>query len=89
MNTECSDFVWQHLSLRKHVVGRRLVNRLASAAARRMSQFSSEQDIASSVYAESKNDECKMGLIATLILSALISEIVRLVIQWVKERAAT
>lgn len=97
---EVQESVWQELpSVRRHLVGRRLVDRIVSRAVRGwpvpvLEQCDAgEADIVGTHMARSLEravrQEVGMGIILTLVLSAVISEIVKALIRrWMENRQA-
>lgn len=85
-------YVWQQLSPRRYAAGRQLVARLTRRVVRKwphlvMSQTRPESygivtdEIARSIE-RSERQNYGMGIILTLVLSALLSEIVKAVLRW-------
>lgn len=85
-------YVWGSLGMRKHVAGRALVSRLTRRCVRRWpgqtmlqanagNQQRIIREIARSVE-RSERQNYGMGVILTLILSALLSEIVKALLAW-------
>ena len=73
--------------MRKHAVGRRLVARYASLSADRMACGATPEDTVKAANARLRENEATMGIIATILLGALINQIVALVAEWIKRRA--
>jgi hypothetical protein len=87
-----TDDVWRQLSPRKHVAGRRIVGLVVRRCVRQwptgvlarcqpQEVEIVERHWVRSLYREMRQ-EVTCGVILTFLLSALISEIVRLLIQW-------
>jgi hypothetical protein len=89
---ELDDYVWSQLSVRKHAAGRRVVSRIVADAVRDFPGYSmarcdrGEAEVLGKVWARSfarrRHNEYGTGIILTLVLSALISEIVKTLIRW-------
>jgi hypothetical protein len=88
---ELNAYVWSHLSVRKHAAGRRVVSRIVADAVRDWPSAAlarsdrGEIQAFGSIYAKSlarRRQQYGMGIILTLVLSALISEIVKILIRW-------
>lgn len=78
------DEVWRQLSARKWLVGRRACQRLTRRTLRAWDRDVPRlMRIEDQVWREAK-DDMQLGIIATWLLSALVSEIVRLVWEWFK-----
>ena len=84
--------VWSSLSARKHLAGKPLVSRLVRRVVRKWPTVAISQarpdsygvmleQVAASIE-RSERQNVKMGIILTLVLSALISEIVKILIRW-------
>ena len=74
--------VWQRLSARKHFVGRRICDRLTRRTIRAWDHDVPRLTrIEDQVFSEARQ-EMGLGIIAAWLLSALLSEIVRLVWEW-------
>jgi hypothetical protein len=82
--------VWSQLSVRKHAAGRRVVSRIVADAVRDWPSAAmarsdhGEVQAFGSIYAKSlaRRGNYGMGIILTLVLSALISEVVKILIRW-------
>jgi hypothetical protein len=90
-------YVWSQLSPRRYAAGRQLVARLTRRVVRKfphavMSQAKPEsyatvtEELVSSIE-RSERQNYGMGIILTLVLSALLSEIVKAVLRWWLESA--
>jgi hypothetical protein len=83
-------YVWSQLSVRKHAAGRRVVSRIVADAVRDWPSAAmarsdhGEVQAFGSIYAKSlaRRGNYGMGIILTLVLSALISEVVKILIRW-------
>ena len=80
---DLEDHVWRQLSVRKHLVGRRLVDRLTRRAIRSWNReaVADWSGVASDVSTEAKAD-VQMGIIAAWLLSAIVNEIVHALWTW-------
>lgn len=74
-------YVWQRLSARRWAVGRAAVDRVTRRVLRRWEREPNLKVIASSVEEQTRQD-AQLGVIASWVLAALISEIVRAVWEW-------
>jgi hypothetical protein len=88
---ELDAYVWSQLSVRKHAAGRRVVSRIVADAVRDWPSAAMERSdrgevqAFGSIYAKSlarRQQQYGMGIILTLVLSALISEVVKTLIRW-------
>jgi hypothetical protein len=87
---ELDAYVWSQLSVRKHAAGRRVVSRIVADAVRDWPSAAmarsdhGEVQAFGSIYAKSlaRRGNYGMGIILTLVLSALISEVVKTLIRW-------
>jgi len=87
---ELDDYVWSQLSVRKHAAGRRIVSRIVADAVRDWPSAAmarsdhGEVQAFGSIYAKSlaRRGNYGMGIILTLVLSALVSEVVKVLIRW-------
>lgn len=87
---ELDAYVWSQLSVRKHAAGRRVVGRIVADAVRDWPSAAmarsdhGEVQAFGSIYAKSlaRRGNYGMGIILTLVLSALISEVVKTLIRW-------
>jgi len=88
---ELDAYVWSQLSVRKHAAGRRVVSRIVADAVRDWPSAAmarsdhGEVQAFGSIYAKSlarRQQQYGMGIILTLVLSALISEVVKTLIRW-------
>lgn len=87
-----TDEVWNGLPLKRHLAGRRVVGRIVAAAVRTwpvavMEQCDDHQmDVVGKFHARAVERavrrEYGMGILLTLILSALVQEVVKLLIEW-------
>lgn len=86
---DVEQFVWQRLSGRKWLVGRRVCDRLTRRAIRQWDQDVPRLNrIAAQVEAEARED-IQMGVIAAWLLSALIQELVHQLWVWFNQSHAT
>ena len=84
--------VWQRLSLQKHVAGRRIVDRITRRAVRQwpvpvLAQCDAAQaNVVGTYYTRTitrqARQEYGMGIILSLILGALVQEIIKLLVAW-------
>jgi hypothetical protein len=84
--------VWQRLSLQKHAAGRRMVDRITRRAVRQwpvpvLQQCDAAQaDVVGTYFTRTitrqTRQEYGMGIILSLILGALVQEIIKLLIAW-------
>jgi len=84
--------VWDQLSVQKHVAGRRFVDRLTKRAVRQwpvpvLQQCDAAQaDVVGTYFTRTitrqTRQEYGMGIILSLILGALVQEIIKLLIAW-------
>ena len=87
---ELDAYVWSQLSVRKHAAGRRVVSRIVADAVRDWPSAAMERSdrgevqAFGSIYAKSlaRRGNYGMGIILTLVLSALVSEVVKALIRW-------
>jgi hypothetical protein len=87
---ELDAYVWSQLSVRKHAAGRRVVSRIVADAVRDWPSAAmarsdrGEVQAFGSIYAKSlaRRGNYGMGIILTLVLSALVSEVVKTLIRW-------
>jgi hypothetical protein len=87
---ELDAYVWSQLSVRKHAAGRRVVCRIVADAVRDWPSAAmarsdhGEVQAFGSIYAKSlaRRGNYGMGISLTLVLSALISEVVKTLIRW-------
>ena len=90
--SELDNYIWHSLPATKYIAGRRVVRRIARRAAERfpteiMESISMQgrarmlEQMASNVEREERQ-QYGMGIILTLVLSALISEIVKALWAW-------
>ena len=90
-------YVWSQLSLRRYAAGRALVARLTRRVVRKWPHAVMAENRPESYAAvtegivrsieRSERQQYGMGIILTLVLSALISEIVKAVLRWWLESA--
>ena len=85
---QINDYVWSKLSFRKHLAGRIITNRIVARAVRRASgtQLARERGVVRGVTKETLREEAGMGFILGIVLSVLITEVVKLLVAWIKER---
>jgi hypothetical protein len=84
--------VWDQLSVQKHVAGRRFVDRLTKRAVRQwpvpvLQQCDAAQaDVVGTYFTRTitrqSRQEFGMGIILSLILGALVQEIIKLLVAW-------
>jgi len=89
---QLTDHVWNRLTLQKHVAGRRLVDRITRRAIRQwpvavLAQCDDAQaQVVGTYYTRTitrqARQEYGIGIILSLVLGALVQEIVKLLIQW-------
>jgi len=87
---ELDAYVWSQLSVRKHAAGRRVVSRIVADAVRDWPSAAMERSdrgevqAFGNIYAKSlaRRGNYGMGIILTLVLSALVSEVVKALIRW-------
>lgn len=72
------DHVWRQLSVRKHLVGRRLVDRLTRRAIRSWRR----DGISASDVSDEARADVQMGIIASWLLAAIVNEIVHALWAW-------
>lgn len=93
MNLEqLQQHVWANLSVQKHVAGRRLIDRITKRAVRQwpvpvlMQCDAAQANVVATYYtrtiARQARQEFGMGIILTLVLGALVQEIIKLLVQW-------
>jgi hypothetical protein len=93
------DQVWADLPAWKHVCGRSRVDRIVGRVVKRWpvgemldgthdEQFAAVSQLASGVEAEERQ-EYRMGVILSILLSALISEIVKAIWRWWSQSASS
>lgn len=95
---DLSEEVWQQLSARKHLAGRVVVRRIVGRVVRKwphaIFQHSSQegQEIVMRELSRSvdrmERHNVQMGVLLTLILSALVSEIVKAIFAWWRKSAS-
>jgi len=85
---QINEHVWSKLSFRKHLAGRIIINRIVARAVRRASGTQSirERGVVLDVTKETRQDEVGMGFILGIFLSILITEVVKILVAWIKER---
>lgn len=92
---ELDAYVWSQLSVRKHAAGRRVVSRIVADAVRDWPSAAmarsdhGEVQAFGSIYAKSlaRRGNYGMGIILTLVLGALVQEVVKILIRWWLERS--
>ena len=95
---ELQEHIWSQLSLRKRLAGRAACDRILRRAVRvlptgMMSQSNpTEQNrlmrqTQSDIVRHERHNNVTMGILLTIILSALVSEIVKLLIAWWRARS--
>jgi len=96
--SELQEHVWSKLSLRKRLAGRAACDRILRRAVRvlpigMMSRSNNpEQDhlmqhVAADIVRHEEHNRVTMGIFLTIILSALVSEIVKLLLAWWRARS--
>lgn len=83
---ECFDHVWGNLQQRKHLLGRRVVARMVDIALDRARHGSATADACAAVLSDARERQFTMGIILTVVLGALVNQIVTLVFEWLKKR---
>jgi hypothetical protein len=95
---ELQEHIWSQLSLRKRLAGRAACDRILRRAVRvlpsgMMSQSNpTEQNrlmkqTAADIVRHERHNNVTMGILLTIILSALVSEIVKLLLAWWRSRS--
>ncbi len=95
---ELQEHIWSQLSLRKRLAGRAACDRILRRAVRvlptgMMSRSNNpEQDhlmqhVAADIVRNEQHNSVTMGIFLTIILSALVSEIVKLLMAWWRARS--
>lgn len=86
--SDVEEYVWRQLSPRRYVVGRAICNRLTRKAIRAWDRDVPRLNaISSRVEGEARND-IEMGLLATLVLAAIVGEIVHALWEWFRKSHA-
>lgn len=96
--SELQEHIWSQLSLRKRLAGRAACDRILRRAVRvlptgMMSQSNpTEQNrlmkqTAADIVRHERHNNVTMGIFLTIILSALVSEVVKLLIAWWRSRS--
>ena len=96
--SELQEHIWSQLSLRKRLAGRAACDRILRRAVRvlptgMMSQSNpTEQNrlmrqTQSDIVRHERHNSVTMGILLTIILSALVSEILKLLIAWWRSRS--
>lgn len=85
--TALEQHVWDKLSPRKFAAGRVRVSRITKRVIRRWNYTPDAESIASNVDLDERHDT-KMGILLSFVLSALVSEIVRLIVAWWRDSHA-
>ena len=95
---ELQEHVWSRLSLRKRLAGRsncdRILRRLVRSlplgmvgASNQVEQDRLAKHTAAAVVRQEKHNNVTMGIILTIILSALVSEMVKVLLAWWRSRS--
>lgn len=79
------DFVWEHLGVAKHGIGRRKIRAMSWMAGELHAKGMPPQNISTQMC---NSQRYGMGIISMLILSAIANQIVRLVIEWFRRKQA-
>lgn len=89
---ELQDHIWQDIGVRKHVAGRRIVDRIVRDAVVDFPGYAmarcdrGETEVLGRLWSKSfarrHQQEYGMGIILTIVLSAIISEVVKALIRW-------
>jgi hypothetical protein len=89
---ELSDYVWRRMSVRKYAIGRRRVAELTARAVRQwpvgvLRQCTPEECQIVGQYLQKSLErnakaEYGMGVILTIVLGALLSELVKILLRW-------
>ena len=96
--SELQEHIWSQLSLRKRLAGRAACDRILRRAVRvlptgMMSQSNpTEQNrlmrqTQADIVRHERHNNVTMGILLTIILSALVSEVVKLLISWWRSRS--
>ena len=82
---QLEDHVWREMGGTKHAVGRWRINRLTRRAVKRWPETDEVTLPAIELIQADEHREVQMGIILTLILGAIIQEIVRILAAWYRE----
>jgi hypothetical protein len=82
---QLEDHVWREMGGQKHAVGRWRINRLTRRCVKRWPESDEVALPAVELIEGDEHREVGMGIILTLILGAVIQEIVRILAAWYKE----
>jgi len=80
--TALEDHVWSSLSVRKHVLGRRVCNRLTRRAIRAWPRDVVRPPVVEDQLRWEATREMQLGVIASWLLAAVITEIVKALLAW-------
>lgn len=96
--TDLEEYVWSNMTAMRFLAGRRLVARLTRRCAKRLpcgvmaeANADGQQQVMSDICRDVERIEranYQMGVILTLILSALLTEIVKAIFQWWRASAS-
>jgi hypothetical protein len=83
---DLEDHVWREMAdVKKHAVGRWRINRLTRRCVKRWPEGDDAKVPTIELIEADEHREVQMGIILTLILGAIIQEIVRILAAWYRE----
>ena len=82
---QLEDHVWREMGGQKHAVGRWRINRLTRRCVKRWPETEDVTLPTIELIEADEHREVQMGIILTLILGAVIQEIVRILAAWYRE----
>jgi hypothetical protein len=82
---QLEDHVWREMGSTKHAVGRWRINRLTRRCVKRWPEGDEVTLPTIELIEADEHREVQMGIILTLILGAVIQEIVRILAAWYRE----
>jgi len=82
---QLEDHVWREMGSKKHAVGRWRINRLTRRCVKRWPEGDEVTLPAVELIEADEHKDVQMGIILTLILGAIIQEIVRILAAWYRE----
>lgn len=82
---QLEDHVWHEMGSQKHAVGRWRINRLTRRCVKRWPEGDEVTLPTIELIEADEHREVQMGIILTLILGAVIQEIVRILAAWYRE----
>jgi len=82
---QLEDHVWREMGGQKHAVGRWRINRLTRRCVKRWPEGDEVTLPTVELIEADEHREVQMGIILTLILGAIIQEIVRILAAWYRE----